>query len=131
MVSTDDILRKYGSKIERQMKGFDSSNSGQQKFSQSYERFREGMIPSFTRYEKWCKAMGNFFTIKVAEKDKKRIDRAIEIAHLNVTASEVVVFATMVMFLTLFGGVLAFVGVWLLTGAFSLMMLFMMAPTVF
>lgn len=124
MTSTDDILRKYGAKIERQMKGFDSS-SGQQKFSKSYEKFQGEMSPEFTRYERWCKSMGNVFSIKVSEKDKKRIDNAIDIAHLNVTASEAIVFATMLLFLTLFGGIAFFVGLWLLTGVFSMMFLFL------
>jgi hypothetical protein len=127
--STEDILKKYGSKIERQMGGFDKSSAsnkkGMEKFSQSYEAFRASMIPEFSRYEKWCKSLGGLFTMKVGEKDKARIERAVEIAHLNVTASEVVVFSTVLLLLALFGGALFFVGIWLLTGAFSLMFLFL------
>ncbi|MFH1521842.1 MAG: hypothetical protein ABIF18_02695, partial [archaeon] len=119
--TTDDILKKYGSKIESQMKGY-SGNT--QKFSQSYEKFRESMLPEFSRYERWCKSLGNLFKIKVGDKDRVRIEKSVEIAHLNITASEVVVFATMLLFLTLFGGALFFVGIWLLTGAYSLMFSF-------
>lgn len=129
MVNTEDILNKYGSRIERQMKGFNareaSKESGGVKFSKSYEKFRGEMSPEFSRYERWCKSVGNMFKIKVGDKDKARIENAIDIAHLNLTASEVVVFATMLMFLTLFGGIMFFVGVWLLTGVFSLMFLFL------
>jgi len=57
MVSTDDILKKYGSRIERQMNGFSSSKSSE-KFSKSYNKFKEDMSPEFSRYEKWCKSMG-------------------------------------------------------------------------
>jgi Flp pilus assembly protein TadB len=125
--TTDGILKKYGAKIEKQMKGFnkasaltgggDGSGEGAGpvgQYSQSYERFKAAMIPSFTRYEKWCKALGNVFHMKVGEKDKKKIDRSIEIAHLNLSASEVVVFATMALFLSLFGGLLITVGGWFL-----------------
>ncbi len=127
--TTDDILKKYRSKIESQMKGYDSQNSelrtqNSEKFSQSYEKFKESMLPEFSRYEGWCKSLGNLFKIKVGEKDRVRIEKSIEIAHLNITASEVVVFSTMLLFLTLFGGALFFVGVWLLTGAYSLMFSF-------
>jgi hypothetical protein len=128
MASTDDILKKYGAKIESQMKGYDSrgqkSGVRGQGFSKSYERFKASMLPEFSRYERWCKAMGNFFTIKVGEKDRARIERSIEIAHLNLTASEVVVFSTMLLFLTLFSGVLFVLGAWLLGAGFSLMLLF-------
>jgi len=125
MESTDDILKKYGAKIETQMKGYDASSGQTKKFSQSYEKFKGAMLPEFSRYEKWCKSMGNVFKIKVGEKDKVKIDRNIEIAHLNVSASEVVVFATMLLFLTIFGGVLLTVAVWLLGGPFSMMLLFL------
>jgi hypothetical protein len=124
MVSTDDILKKYGAKIESQMKGYDAS-SGRSKFSKSYEKFKGEMEPEFTRYERWCKTMGNLFEIKVGEKDKIKIERDIDIAHLNVTASEVLVFATMLLFLTLFGGIAFFVALWLLTDVFSMMFLFL------
>jgi len=125
MVNTDDILKKYGAKIESQMKGYDESSGQTKKFSQSYERFKGAMLPEFSRYEKWCKSMGNVFKMKVGDKDKVKIDRNIEIAHLNLTASEVVVFATMLLFLTIFGGVLLTVAIWLLGGPFSMMLLFL------
>ena len=131
--STDDILKKYGAKIELQMKGYNKAGSqksggnprGGGKFSQSYEKFRSSMLPEFNRYERWCKSLGNLFKIKVGEKDRARIEKSIEIAHLNVTASEVVVFSTMLLFLTLFGGILFFVATWLLTDVFSAMFLFL------
>ena len=63
MTSTDDILKKYGAKIERQMGGHDSSYTAQKEFSQSYTKFRESMSPEFSRYEKWCKTLGNLIKI--------------------------------------------------------------------
>ncbi len=124
MTSTDDILNKYGAKIERQMHGYDQVGS-REKFSKSYEKFKDEMSPEFSRYERWCKSMGNIFVMKIGEKDKVRIDQAIDIAHLNVTASEVVVFSTMLLFASLFGGIAFFVALWLLTGVFSMMFLFL------
>jgi len=125
MVTTDDILKKYGAKIEKQMNNYNSKPVAESKFSQSYEKFKSGMMPEFSRYERWCKSMGNFFTMKVGDKDKKKIDRAIDIAHLNVSASEVVVFSTVLLFLTILAGVAAVVGIYLLNGGFQLMLLFL------
>jgi len=125
MTSTDDILKKYGAKIDSQMRSYNSNPTPKREFSQSYEKFRGSMLPEFSRYERWCKSLGNAFKIKVGDKDKVRIDRAIEIAHLNISASEVVVFSTMLLFLTLFGGALFTVAVWLLSGVFSFMLLFL------
>jgi len=108
------------------MKDYNASPTPQGKFSQSYETFRSSMMPEFSRYERWCKSLGNFFTMKLGEKDNARISRNIEIAHLNVTASEVVVFATMLMFLVMFGGALIFTGIWFLGGGLSLGLLFLL-----
>ncbi|MFH0711610.1 MAG: hypothetical protein V1889_00625 [archaeon] len=128
MVSTDDILRKYGARIEKQMRGFEQGDgrraTGDGRFSKSYEKFKSSMLPEFSRYERWCKSLGNVFRIKVGERDRVRIERNVEIAHLSLTASEVVVFSTMVLFLTLFAGVFLLLGIWLLGGPFSWMMLF-------
>jgi len=132
-LTTDEILKKYGAKIEGQMKSSNlasaASVSGNKesgrKFSSSYEQFKSSMSPEFSRYEKWCKTLGNFFKIKVGEKDKARIEAGIQTAHLNITASEAVVFSTMLLLISLFGGILFFVGIWLITGAFSLMFLFL------
>src|SRR3989344_192521 len=134
MTSTDDILKKYGAKIERQMKGFNSNNPPNPEFSKSYTEFRESMSHEFGRYERWCKSLGNLFTIKVGEKDRKRISKAIETARLDLTPSEVVVFSTVILFGIIFGGILATVAGWLLFtegtfDSFPLMMLFLIFIT--
>jgi len=131
MVTTDDILKKYGSKIESQMKGYNGASqspgkpAGKGKFSQSYEKFKGSMLPEFSRYERWCKSLGNMFKIKVAEKDRTRIQKSIDISHLNITPSEVLVCSTMLLFLTLFSGILFFVAIWLFTEVPPTMFLFM------
>ena len=122
MANTDDILRKYGAKIENQMKSY---NSVVPRYSKSYETFRDEMSMEFSTYERWCKAFGNLFTMKIGKKDNEKISRAIEIAHLNVTASEVVVFSTVLLFMTLFLGALAVTAIWLISDVFSLMFLFL------
>jgi len=135
--STEDILRKYGAKIEREMEGYTSADfddSNPEKYSRGYQEFRKAMTPQFSRYEKWCKALGNFFKIKVAEKDKQKIQKSIDIAHLNLTPSEVVVFAVVILLGTLFGGGLLLVAAWLLFDAFSFMfgfLIFLLAVFLF
>jgi len=125
MTSSDEILNKYRKKIGKQMEDYDKSPSPGGEFGQSYLKFKESMGREFSRYEKWCKTLGNLFKIKVGDKDKKKIEDAIEIAHLDLTASEVVVFSVMLLILTLFGGILFFTGVYLVTGTLSLMGIFL------
>jgi len=78
------------------------------------------MMPEFSRYERWCKSMGNFFTMKVGDKDKKKIDRAIDIAHLNVRLRKLLFFDGVVVSDDSCG-VAAVVGIYLLNGGFQLM----------
>ncbi|MFZ5955627.1 MAG: hypothetical protein ACOYT4_04325 [Nanoarchaeota archaeon] len=125
-MNTDDILKKYGSRIEKEMSGFNSSDSTPANFSKSYQEFKESMAPSFSKYEKWCKAFGNLFKVNVAEKDRKRLEKQIAIAHLNLTPSDVIGLAVSIMFLTLFGGILLVLAIWLLTDSISFLMIFLL-----
>ena len=74
----DDILKKHSARIENQIK---SSVVGK---SNEYLKFREEMIPEFSRYEKWCHSLGNLIKLKVSEKDSKEISKFLNVAHLNV-----------------------------------------------
>jgi len=133
MTTTDDILKKYGKKIESQMNVYNSGNSGSStpEISKSYAEFKESMVPEYNKYERWCKSIGNLISIKVGVKDKIKISRAIEIAHLNITPAEVVGLSVALLFGTLFGGIFALVAGWLLftdgnfLNSFPFMLLFL------
>jgi hypothetical protein len=121
MTREDEILRKYGSKIEREMKsGLDA-----EKFSRSYEQFREETRPNLSSYEKMCKAFGRIFAVKVGQKDKARIQRAIDIAHLNLTPSEVVTFSIMVLLGVMLFGILFAAGIYFLFNTFPILIFFL------
>jgi Flp pilus assembly protein TadB len=123
MVSTDEILRKYGTKIEGEMRS--SPGASVEKFSKSYESFKASLSPELSRYEKLCKSFGNIFSVKVGEKDRVKIQRNIDISHLSITPSEVVVFSLSVLFLTLFFGLFSFIAIYFITGTLSIMLLFL------
>lgn len=82
----DDILREYGSKIDSQVSTFNSRGVGSGDYSQSYVKFKDEMAPETSRYEKWCKSLGNLIKLKVSEKDEAKIRRQLEIAHLDLEA---------------------------------------------
>ncbi len=84
-MDTKDVLEKYRRKIEDEVK-----NEGNQirDFSREYSEFRKETIPDFTRYERWCNTLGNIISLRASEKDRAKISRHLEIAHLNVTPSQ-------------------------------------------
>lgn len=101
-----DILRKYSGEIESKI-----STPGVKRvnYSREYVRFKEEMAPEISRYEKWCKSLGSIIRLKVAEKDRLKIQKQLDVAHLDLEPWQsltlsMVVFLT-VFFIGLFGSV--------------------------
>ena len=109
MVTTKDILDKYSKKIEASL---DSPRS-----SQEYQQFKQEMIPSQSRYEHWAKALGNIIKINVAEKDRLRIQKHLETAHLDVSPSQALTLAVISMLLVFFGTLIIGVGIYFLSNS--------------
>jgi hypothetical protein len=134
----DDILRKYGSKIDKELRNSNvdlsklndvalaaSSGKVEDNYSKSYEQFRSELVPTFSRYERWVNYLGKLIKMKVAEKDRVIIEKNIATAHLNITPSQVAAFAVVILLGGFFLSGLLFAGIWLLTGSFSFLLLFL------
>src|SRR3989344_2181913 len=81
--NVDDILKEYGSKIESRMATFNSQNNMKVDYSQSCIKFKEEMAPEISRYERWCKSLGNLVRLKVSAADEAKIKKHLDIAHLD------------------------------------------------
>ncbi len=104
----NEILRKHSKRLGKEIKSFDSiqssSNSGSS--SKEYSQFKRDMMPAFSNYEKWARGLGNFIKIKISPKDEVKINKHLQIAHLEVSASEVVGLAIMSFLAVFFIGIL-------------------------
>lgn len=80
--SVDEILRKHGARIESQIRTSDI-NQGKG-YSRDYLKFKQEKSSDLTRYEKLCKGLGSFIKLKISQKDKKKVDKYLEIAHLDI-----------------------------------------------
>jgi len=98
--SVDDILKKYGSKIEGKVK---NSNVSIKDFSQSYTKFKNEMTGHYSGYEKWCHTVGNFIKIKPSKTDEEKMRKSLTEAHLDIEPWQAISL-----------GVSAFVGVFFL-----------------
>ena len=78
-MSVDDIMKKYGSKIEKNIQT--SPNPANQNYSREYVKFKQEMIPEISKYERWCKSLGSLIKLNVSKKDEEKIRRQLEIAH--------------------------------------------------
>ncbi len=76
-----DILRKYGAKIEGKVNSEPLAKGG---YTSAYASFKQEMAPELSKYEKWCKSLGNVIKLKVSEKDSVKIKKQLDIAHLDI-----------------------------------------------
>src|SRR3989344_6593632 len=110
-----DILEKYSKKLESQLGTFNADESAEENYSEEYERFRAEMVPELTRYERWANSLGNIIKIKVSEKDRVKVQRYLEIAHLNVTPSQALTLSLLSMLAIFFAAVLFAVAIYFIS----------------
>lgn len=79
--NVEDILKKYGAKIERNI---DTSSYDDANYSREYKEFKGEMANEFSKYEKWCHSLGNVVKMKVSSKDAEKLRKYIDIAHLDI-----------------------------------------------
>ncbi len=77
----NEVLRKYGAKIEGKVNSEPLAKEG---YTSAYSKFKQEMAPELSKYEKWCKSLGNVIKLKVSEKDSAKIKKQLEIAHLDI-----------------------------------------------
>ncbi len=118
MVTTDDILRKYGARIESQMGSTINA-------SRDYLQFKEDMLPEMSRYHRWTQTLGNLIKLKVSAKDAARLQRQLDIAHLSVTPSQALTLAVFSLLLIFFGVLLSSIAIYFVTGSVPLLFAFL------
>jgi len=109
-----DVLAKYSKKIGNEMNSETKPDvSG---VSRDYQKFKQELLPEFSRYERWVKAFGKIIKLKVSAKDDKLIRKKLQTAHLEVEPGEVVGFALMSFIILMFLGTLLTTGIWFIEG---------------
>ncbi len=108
-----DILRKHSARIEGQIK---TSNSGNVNYSREYVKFKQEMAPDLTKYERWCRSLGNLIKLKISKKDEDRIKKELEIAHLDLEPWQVLTLSIMTFLSVFIFGILISVSITLIRG---------------
>jgi hypothetical protein len=119
MVSSEEVLKKYSKVIESKM-GTEKAN-----YSQDYLEFKEDMIPKMTRYERWAKAIGGLVNIRLGQKDTKTIQHQLDIAYLDVTASQAVMLSLLSAFFIFFAVLLISVSIYIIDGTIQSQLVFL------
>jgi len=103
--NVDDILRKYGGKIESSVASFNKEGE----YSREYLQFKKELRPDLTTYEKWAKGIGEKINLKIKKTDEERLQKDINVAHLDITPSDAAAFS-MFLFIGIVAISLLFVG---------------------
>lgn len=107
--SAKDILQKYSSRIESEF-----GSPLKEGFSKDYQQFKQEMVPKLTKYEKWASSLGNVVKLKVAEKDRVKVEGYLKTAHLDVTASKALTLSALSMLVVFFLTVLTTAAIYLI-----------------
>jgi len=119
--TTDEILRKYSQKIETQINE-EPNTSGQ---SQEYLEFKQEMLPELSKYKRWADSLGSIARLNLSEKERSKIQRNLNIAHLDVQASQSAVLAIMALICTFMITMFSVLAVVLISGKFPIMLTFL------
>ncbi|MDP3881509.1 MAG: hypothetical protein Q8Q31_01385 [Nanoarchaeota archaeon] len=90
MAGTEDIIKKYTEKIEKEISSSQASHE-----SKEYLQFKQDMVMEVTRYERWAKSLGSTFKVKLSDKENTKIQRYLDDSHLDVTASQALALSIM------------------------------------
>ncbi len=111
------LIEKYKARIAEE---FGKNASAPTKItSKEYTEFKEEIFPAhFSAYEKLCNFSGNLLKLKVDEAKAAKVQKDLDLCHLNVTPSGVTSFAILAAILTIvLGGVLGLMLSFIITPA--------------
>jgi hypothetical protein len=110
--SVDDILKKHSARIEGQIENA-------QRDSSDYLKFKQERTPELSRYEKWCKSLGNIIKLKISEKDRNSIQKNLSIAHLDIVPEQALTLSVMSFVTVLILGLLISISIVLIKGTIA------------
>ena len=121
-IDVDEILKKYGSKIESQINA-EAESTGD--VSRDFLAFKRDALPELSRYERLCQSIGNIIRIRVAKKDSERLQKKIDIAHLDITPSQAASLALLSLLLVFFAGITISLSIYMISNTFPFLLLFL------
>lgn len=111
-----DVLKRHSARIEREIK----SSSGEASYSKEYIKFKDEMAPELSRYENLCRSFGSFIKLKVSEKDEKKVQKDLDIAHLDVMPWQALTLSIMSFLGVFFLGLMGSLAYALIKGDFAI-----------
>ncbi|MDP4039384.1 MAG: hypothetical protein Q8P57_02285 [Candidatus Pacearchaeota archaeon] len=118
-LTTEEILKKYENKITSEIS---SPNLG---FSKEYIQFKQEMLPELTKYKRWAETLGRIIKIKLSEKENKKIQRYLDIGHIDLEPSKAMGLALISLILLFFTTLLISLAFVFIRNSFPLLFTFL------
>jgi hypothetical protein len=130
-----NLIAKYKGKMEKQLGTPVKSKTEVPIFSREYQEFKKELMPArMTLYEKLCNKSEKILKIKPKPETAKKLQKSIDIAHLNITPVGVVSFSILgpvafIIFITIFSLLLTSSFFFIVIGLFVGLMLISILTT--
>src|SRR3989344_3989038 len=111
MANVDEILKKHEGRLSKDISEFKVGE-----VSKDYAQFKADMMPNLSRFEDWARKFGSLVRLNPNKGDYDKIQKHLNIAHLDISPSEVVSFSFFSAFLVFLLGVLIYSGVYFYSG---------------
>jgi hypothetical protein len=115
--TVEEIIKKHSARIEQSIRS--TPLPEKINYSQTYVTFKNEMAPELSRYERWCKTLGNIIKLRVAQKDKDKIQTSLDIAHLDLEPWQPITLSVVAFVSVFILGLLISVSIALFKGGFE------------
>ena len=119
--STKKILEKYSRQLEEEIQ----SSPEEINQSREYIKFKEEVGHPLTRYERWAQTLGNIITLKIADKDRKKVEHYLKVAHVDVSPSQAMTLSVFSMLGIFFLTLATTVAIFLISGTTQVLLGFL------
>ncbi len=109
-----ELIKRYAARLENE-----------ELSSQEYRSFKQEMLHEQTRYERLANSLGSLLTIKLAEKDRLKVQQYLAEAHVTVSPSQALTLSLVGMLSIFFLSLLTLALIYVLTGTFQATLLFL------
>lgn len=123
-MDVDEILKKYESQLQGSIEGKETGGDFSE-ISADYEYFKKEELENPSAYENFCNSLGNVIGIKLSQKDEAKLQKQIDVAHVNITPGQVMSLALFSFILLFMVGALVSLGIYLYANTLPMLFFFL------
>ena len=101
----ENVLNRYGTELDSRFANYAHQPSGSED-SAEFIKFKSETMPQLSRYERWCSNLGGIIKLRLSPADEERIQKNLNVAHLDIIPGQVVSLAIVSAFFTFIFGLI-------------------------